>query len=243
MAADVADDRDLDRALGELAGLLFSGQDTDTTLYAVATLARDGIPGCDAASVTLIDGRGVPSTPVSTDDVALVLDEAQYASDKGPCLSAVRTRQVVHVESINGSPEWPEFAVAAKGRSIASSLSLPLTVGEEVVGALNLYAGHIGGFVGAEEAGTAFARQAGVTLANAQALFRAEQLGRDLTEALTSRDVIGQAKGILMATENLSSDAAFDVLRRASQRANRKLRDVAQELVDARNSHTQSHKS
>ena len=55
-----------------------------------------------------------------------------------------------------------------------------------------------------------------------------------LRQALQSRDVIGQAKGILMERRGISADEAFDVLRRASQSLNIKLTTVAQTLVDRR---------
>ena len=102
------------------------------------------------------------------------------------------------------------------------------------MGALNLYSNEARGFGGAEPVAQLFAQQAAVTLANAMAFHRASDLAANLAVALERRDVIGQAKGIIMATEGLSPDAAFDVLRRASQRENRKLYELAREIVARR---------
>ena len=79
-----------------------------------------------------------------------------------------------------------------------------------------------------------FAEQARILLANAQAFARSEERNEQLREALASRDVIGQAKGILMEREGVSADQAFDILRRASQRSNVKLRELSEQLTQQR---------
>ena len=114
-----------------------------------------------------------------------------------------------------------------------STLSLPLLVGEGSVGALNFYSTKEDGFSDEDRRNSAtFALQAAVVLANAQAYWDARTLNEHLAEAMRSRATIEQAKGILMAQSNVGPDAAFELLRSASQRENRKLRDIAQELVD-----------
>jgi hypothetical protein len=116
-------------------------------------------------------------------------------------------------------------------QGISSSLSLPLLALDEAVGALNLYSRDHAGFASSEAVGEVFAARAAVTMANAAAYYRATELVGHLSLALDHRDVIAQAKGILMAKEGVSSDEAFDILRRASQRANRKLYDIATEII------------
>ncbi len=113
-------------------------------------------------------------------------------------------------------------------------LSTPLALRERTLGSLNLYSRTEESFAPAEEqAAQAFAGQASVVLTNATALATSAMVNDQLREALVTRDVIGQAKGILMARQGCSADEAFDVLRRASQRANRTLADMAEELVEA----------
>jgi GAF domain-containing protein len=224
-----------DASLLALARILFAGQTAQATLEAVARLAQETIPGCDAASVTVME-NGHPRTTVATAETAEALDQRQYDTDTGPCLDAIRKQRTVRVDSFEETPAWPEFTPAALDRGVRSSLSLPLVALDEPVGALNLYSHAEAGFADAEPTGHIFATQAAVTLANATAFHRALDLARNLTAALEHRDVIGQAKGILMAQQGVSSEEAFDLLRRASQRTNRKLHELAVELVDRRNS-------
>jgi GAF domain-containing protein len=127
---------------------------------------------------------------------------------------------------------WRIFAELAERAGMHSVWSLPLKVRDRTTGALNLYSAAAEGVEGSSaETSRLLAREASVVLANASALMTAEQANHQLLEALMTRDVIGQAKGILMAREGLSADEAFDVMRRASQRTNRKLRDMAAEIV------------
>lgn len=232
-STSVSEDHRLERGIRELATMLLSGTTVERVLESVTTLAAATIPGCDAASVTLVR-NGRPSRSVSSADVAVDLDRAQYATRKGPGLDAVQHGDVVRVDSYETDGRWPELAAPAAAHGIASSLSVPLAVADEVLGALNLYSGRIEAFAGTQQQACTLARQASITLANACAMQRAEQLAGQLTEALKNRDVIGQAKGIIMAAQGVTPDEAFDVLRRASQRANRKLEDVASDTVERR---------
>lgn len=210
--------------------MLFAGQSAESTLKDVAHMAQRSIPGCDAASVTLIE-NGKPRTTVATSEIAEIIDHHQYADDAGLCLEASRTRTVVRVDSFKDDERWPELGSAALEQGVHSSLSLPLIALEDPVGALNLYSLSANGFAGAEYAGTVFAKQAAVTLANSTAFHRATELVANLTRALDHRDIIGQAKGILIAQQRVSADEAFDILRRASQRSNRKLYELAADIV------------
>jgi GAF domain-containing protein len=217
-----------------MAGMLLSGESANSVLEAVTSLAQRVLPNCDAASISLVsDGR--TTTPVCSHDLARDVDQSQYDTGEGPCLQAIRTGRVMRIDSVADSSLWPEFSSRATDQGVASILSLPLPVRNDVIGALNLYSTKAEGFDEvSEETATVFARQAAAVLANAVAVQRAEQLARHLTVALEHRDVIGQAKGILMATEGIGPDQAFDLLRRASQRSNRKLYDLALEMVERR---------
>ena len=229
------DDQPLRHGLQELAGMLLSENGVERMLENVTKLAASALPGCEAASVTLAR-NGRAKTPAYSAEPALHVDRLQYDTGQGPCLEAIDTGKVVRVDSFATDARWPDLARRAGEDGIESAMAVPLVVADEVLGALNLYATKPDAFVGHEEQALLFGRQASVTLANAHALQRAELLAQQLAQALENRDVIGQAKGIIMAAQNVSSDEAFDVLRRASQRANRKLHEVAREIVERRNS-------
>lgn len=234
------DDEALQTSLRGLAETLLGEQGFEELLGNVTSLAAAAVPGCDAASITLMKG-GRTTTPVCSAEIAREVDQAQYDTRGGPCLAAMLQEEVVRVDSYADDARWPEMSAQAVSKGVASSLSLPLCTGRQVVGALNLYSAEPANFDGAEEQAAMFAAQAAVTVSNAQALERAQELARHLAVALENRDVIGQAKGIIMAAEGASSDEAFAVLRRASQRENRKLHDIAREVVDRRRQGTGTH--
>ena len=227
------EDDALQVALRGLAELLLTEQGTDDVLANVVSLAAQVVPGCDAASISMLP-KGRPVTPVSSAELASELDHSQYESGEGPCLCAIESAAPVRVQSFAHEQRWPRFSKQAAAEGVLSVLSLPLTAQDTVLGALNLYSRRPSNFLDAEETAALFAHQASITLFNAQALRRAQELAHQLAVALENRDVIGQAKGIIMAAQDLTSDQAFDVLRRASQRANRKLHEVAREIVARR---------
>ena len=200
------------------------------TLQRVAELAQQAVPGADFAGITmLVEGR--PRTGVFTDETSPEIDAAQYDTGMGPCLDAFRNQTVYRIDCTEKDTNWPAFSEAAAARGVKSTLSLPLVANHEGVGALNLYSRTGGAFSDEDEqVAMQFANQAGIVLANAQAYWDAHQLSQDLNEAMKSRAVIEQAKGILMA-QGRTADEAFQILVRASQRENIKLRDVAAELV------------
>lgn len=217
--------------LDELSGLLVENGTLETVLRQVADLAVTAVDSCDACGVSLVHGAKVSRT-VATDDVARRVDDHQYRTDEGPCLQAARTGETYKVDDMATETRWPNFARRATQEGVVSSYTVPLTVGGHTMGALNLYSFH--GRFGPEDEqiGQALGRRAAVTLTNAQAYQKSRDLVDQLNEAIQSRDVIGQAKGILMVRENLSADAAFERLRTMSQSGNVKLRDVARRVVD-----------
>lgn len=231
--ARVSERETLDDILLSLARIRVSEHTVAETLTAVVDLAQRAVPGCDAASVTVIDS-GRPMTAVSTDDRARVVDEGQYREDNGPCVDTVQSGEPHRVDDLTADERWPTFRRVAAEHGVASALSLPLVGTEEPLGALNLYSAVPGAFKDAEATAGRFASYVAVTLANATALGRATDLATNLQRALERRDVIGQAKGVIMALEGVTPDEAFDVLRRASQRSNRKLYELAEEVIARR---------
>lgn len=218
--------------LEELHGLLLSKETLESTLERVAQLARAAIDGCDSAGVTILENSKV-STAAATDDFTLKIDGDQYENREGPCLQALSTQEVVFVDDLASDSRWPSFAQAATRDGLRSALSLPLSVRDQPIGALNLYSKRAGSFAdNAQPLGSLFAGQASVAIWNAQVYASAVRLAEQLKEAIKTREVIGEAKGILMAQEGISEDEAFEMLKRVSQSQNVKLRDIAQKIVD-----------
>ena len=218
-------------SLRALSQFLLGDQTPREGLLRVAQLAESALEGAKATGVTLLD-EGRPKTFAYTSEEAMEVDHLQYDEGVGPCLEAYRQRKVIRVDSNRTEERWPGFTRRAADKGVLASLSVPLVVDDRGIGALNFYAHAEHAFSPQDEpVGMAFAEQAAVIMANAQAYWGARDHIRNLDEALRSRAVIEQAKGILMARSNLDPDEAFDMLRRASQRENRKLRDVATDVV------------
>jgi GAF domain-containing protein len=224
-------DRTLTESLGALARFFVGDGTVEQTLVRVCELTTEAVPHADLVGITMmVEGR--ERTAVFTDETAPEIDQAQYDSGEGPCLDAYRQQQAFVIDSTRRSGPWPAFRAAAAAHGIGSTLSLPLGLGEQRLGALNLYAHREDAFDDTDrDVGSPFAAQAAIVLANAQAYWDARALGERLGEAMQSRAVIEQAKGMLMAAQHCDEDAAFELLIRASQRENIKLRDLATRIV------------
>jgi GAF domain-containing protein len=213
----------------QLGMVPLGGSSLDELLDRVVSLAVETLSSARFASLTVSDTKGV-RTSHSTGAEALAADEVQYAEHLGPCLEAMNSSRQVNL-AIAETAQWPAFKAKAEQLGITSVLSTPLVHRGTTLGALNVY-GRDGALAGADRRiATLFADQAAVLVANALALLGATQMTTQLEQALASREIIGEAKGILMERESCDRDQAFDILRRASQRENRKLRDLAEELV------------
>ena len=226
-----ANSESLTKGLAAMSRFFVGDATLEETLRRVSELACEAVSSADMVGITmLVEGR--PRTAVFTDDAAPQIDAAQYETGVGPCLDAFRYQQVFRIDDMEKDMQWPPFSEAAGALGIQSSLSLPLSARHEGVGALNVYSWSRAAFSEDDvEVGLQFATHAAIVLANAQAYWDARQLGEDMAEALKSRATIEQAKGILMAAQRCSADEAFQLLVRASQRENRKLREVAGEIV------------
>ena len=206
--------------------------DTLRRLVAIATRAA----GADMAGITVLT-EGKPRTTAFTDPAAPEIDEAQYSTGEGPCLDAFRQDRSFWIDSTLEDDRWPAFCRSAADHGVLSSLSVPIDARGTSLGALNLYSYERSAFdegsVGPMET---FARHAAVVLVNTLVYWDARHLNENLNQAMRSRSTIDYATGILMANGGRSAEDAFRVLVRASQRENRKLRDIAAEIVE-RSSH------
>ncbi len=174
------------------------------------------------------------TTASATDSNVEAVDSDQYSTGEGPCLEAIRRGIPFIVESMADDRRWPRFGPRAAEKGILSSLSLPLRVHDRTLGALNLYSRSRRRFTAEDErTATLFAAQAAVALANAHAFDRVRAVASQLEEGLKSSRVIGLAMGILVEREHCTENEAFDMLRAISQNTNIKLRDVAEQLLQA----------
>lgn len=181
------------------------------------------VPGAEHAGVTILDHDSV-STPVATSEVVAVIDRAQYETGQGPCVHAA-VDGVVRSDDLDNEPRWPRFAPHAVEMGIRSMLSFHLYARNDTIGALNIYARAADAFnESSVHMGTLLATHAAVALTQTKK-------EANLRIALESRDVIGQAKGILMERFKIDNAAAFDLLIAVSQHTHRKLRDIAEDLA------------
>ena len=220
-------------ALERLGRLSLRELSMDSLLQTVADLSKSVMPGNPEASVLLLV-KDHPSTVVSTGPLAVALDEKQYERGHGPCLHAARTGELTEIADTRTDRRWPDYLPRAVEAGNFSSLSIPLAIDEDeqVSGALNIYARRPDAFDAASRSvATRFAPYAAVAAGNLHAYQSARDMADNLQTALESRAVIDQAKGILIERLKLTPDQAFQLLAQASMHANRKVRDIADELL------------
>lgn len=218
-------------ARGEFGALEVTAEPLADLLHRTVHLAQSVIAAPGEVSVTLITGED-PATPAATGPLATNLDEVQYAHGDGPCLDSARVGHVVRIREMAGDHRWPEFAAAAREAGVHGSLSVPLPVQQRVIGALNVYVREPGALDDERARLTErFAAYAAVAIGNTGLYLSSSRLAAQLQEAMSSRAVIEQAKGILMAAYGCDAAAAFARLTARSQHTHRKLRDVARDIV------------
>jgi hypothetical protein len=219
----------------EIAQHLYEADTFEEVLSRIAQATVSTVVGCQLASVTLRED-GAFRTVASTHAAATEVDQAQYQTSEGPCLDAVDD-DIVYAPAFPDN-RWPRLGSRPIESGVHSAVSYQLATAAPLTdaslgGSLNSYANSPHAFdVQAREIGLVLAAHASVAARTVRERTALEQLGCQLHEALSSRDVIGQAKGILMERLRITSEEAFDALRRASQRLNLKLREIAQKLAE-----------
>ncbi|HEX4493997.1 MAG TPA: GAF and ANTAR domain-containing protein [Acidimicrobiia bacterium] len=222
-------------AFAEIAQHLYQSQDVDAVLSTIARAAVATITGCDMASISVPDGPTF-RTLASTDAAATDVDTAQYAAGEGPCLDATEEPAVYAPEFPD--PRWPRlasdpnrFGVQSVASFRVASSNRPNT--ERFVGSLNAYSSDDHAFEQqAQEIGLILAAHASTGVSAVRDRVSLEEQAVQLHQALETRDVIGQATGILMERLRVTPEEAFEILRRASQNLNVKLRLIAESLTE-----------
>ena len=197
----------------------------EPTLEAIASTAVTMLSPARYAALTVLS-RGELIPRASTGEPPLLLDRLQQKLGDGPCIHAAKYQSVFRIEDTGQDERWPEFCAEAARLEVRSMLCVPLWIDERGLGALSLFADQPAAFSDPHE-------RVAVLLAAFAALALAEaQRAGQMHDALGNRDIIGQAKGVLMERHRITADAAFGALSRVSQAENRKLAEVARRLVE-----------
>ena len=216
---------ELARRLAEAARGMQEQPDPQQVLDRVVSLAVAMVPGADEATITMVRARQHVYSAAATGELASWFDELQNETGEGPCLDAMWHEQTVRVDDLAADPRWPVLGPRAAERGVGSMLCLQLFAHEDTLGALDLLAHEKAAFTDeSEHIGLLLASHAAIAVADAQRLEHA-------AIALVTRDVIGQAKGILMERFKITAEQAFDVLAKVSQDTNRKVSAVAEDLT------------
>ncbi|WP_394618567.1 ANTAR domain-containing protein [Lentzea sp. JNUCC 0626] len=226
-------------ALAELHDAFTGEESLDDSLQRVAETAARALPDADAVTVSVVTDTQ-PHTAAATDRDLVEVDQQQYESGRGPCLESAT--KLVPIRAVIGEHQeaWPEFEAAAAKAGVRAYLSVPVILPasdnaeERHIGTLNVYSYTATAFDPFDEGlMRLFTTAASATIMNAQRWRHSQDQVGQLERALTSRAVIEQAKGVLMAVHSCTADQAFSMLVEQSQRANIKLRDVAAKLLES----------
>jgi GAF domain-containing protein len=183
---------------------------------------------CSHAAVVFVHAKRRIETVAATAPVVATLDAQQMELREGPDLSIARDRDGVIVDDTQHEDRWPAWASATAAAGLRSMMGARLYTSERTMGSLNVYDSRPHHFSTADlQVLHVVARHAAIALSRVHD-------SNHLWQAIDSRKLIGQAQGILMERYDLDDNRAFEVLRRHSQNANLKLRDVAQMVVDTR---------
>ncbi|MCV7418441.1 GAF and ANTAR domain-containing protein [Mycolicibacterium litorale] len=202
--------------------------DPASALHELVGSATDYVPGAQYVGITLAARGGSVESVAATHRYAELLDEIQEKFQEGPCLSAAWNQQTIEVPDLSKDSRWPKYRREATASTpVRSILSYQLFTGAKKVGALNFYADNPGAFEPRDvELGLVFATHVAIT-------WNMVLLDKQMRSALASRDIIGQAKGIIMERFDVDAVRAFELLKRLSQDSNVPLVTVAERLVTA----------
>lgn len=219
----------------ELADTLGGGFDVVEFLHRLAERCVE-LLDCAEAGLLLADAGGALRVMASSSERAEVLELLQSQNQEGPCFECFHRGVPVHSEDLEiDVGRWPTFAPAAARRGFWSVQAIPMRVRGETVGAMNLFRAERGRIVERDlSLGQGMADVAAVSLLQERAVREARSVTEQLQGALSSRVVIEQAKGVLGERLRIGVDAAFAQLRRYAREHNRRLSDVARELIDGR---------
>lgn len=214
--------------MAELARQIAAPRPLEQVLADVTAAAVESIPRTDVAGVLLVRKGGEFDSVADTDSVVARLDQLQHDFGEGPCSEAALQETIVRTDDLREESRWPRYSPAAVEHGVLGSLSFKLYTADRTAGALNLFSFEAGPWdAEAETVGSVLA-------AHAAAAILAARHGEQLQSAVSTRDRIGQAKGIIMERYGVDDVRAFELLRMLSQESQAKLVDIAQRVIDTR---------
>lgn len=229
---------DLVQVIREFTGTIINPFDLDELLHRLMAHAT-AVVETAGAGIMLADEGGDLNFVAASEERIVEAEQRQARLESGACFEAFTTNNVVVAEDLGVEERWPDYRRHVMSLGLRSVVGVPMNAFGETIGVINFYREDATSWseadIGAAEIITAMG--AGYIL-NANQLRAQHVLGEQLRSAIESRDVIGQAKGILMAKANVDADAAFDLLRTRSQERNQKLRELAQQIADEHESRT-----
>jgi transcriptional regulator with GAF, ATPase, and Fis domain len=213
--------------MADLARSLSTPDDLDGVLRRVTSASVSMIPGTDCADILIVSGRKKFESLASTSELPPQLDAVQVKFGQGPCLDAAVDAFLVRSNDLEFEARWPRFTKAALDAGVRSMLSFQLYTRTDTAGALNLFAFEPNAFDDESiEVGEVLAAHAAVAII-------AARTDLQLRSALVNREIIGQAKGMLMERFRIPADQAFGLLTKLSQDSNTPLSQIAKRIVEA----------
>ena len=227
------DQQALLRVLSDFAHRLVGEHAISDCLHDLVEGATE-VLGITGAGVSLVGEDGRLRFATAANDIVGKLERVQEDAQSGPCMDAHNSGNVVTLEDFSDDPDrWPAIAGTAEALGIVSAAGVPMHVAGTAVGALNLYHSQRRAWSDEDlEAGRLLAEAAAAYMANASTLQRAQRIAEQLQEALDSRVVIEQAKGVVAAGNDVSVDEAFRLLRNHARSHRASLRSVANAVVN-----------
>lgn len=226
---------DLASAYVELHHLILDGPSVEDFLRRLCEIAAEIVPGTHCGIMLRRDDHETRSA--GSDEIARQMDEVTHLRGRGPNVEAMLTARRVHVPDVRTETRWAGYGAHALTNGIHSVLSLPLVVGEST-GALGLFGDSVDAFAEADMSRVGqFAEQAAIFLTVVLQQADERALHEQLREALSTRALIDQALGIVMYLEKIGASDAFAILRKASQDSNRKVTEIAAEIVESMTGH------
>lgn len=231
MTERVPEAAEIATGLNELAALLLGVEDVEEALRHLARMAVVVIPDGPSCGITVVR-NGNSTTVVYAGEIPASAHEAQYEIGDGPGLAATRTRTPVVVQDLATEDRWDGFPEAALKAGAHGVYAHPLQIGDEVVGALCLYAERPNLFPEpVQQVALQFVEPATALLGGVLRRVSQAELIEQMRAGRASQTIIDQAIGIIMARRRVGPSEALNVLRKISNDRNIKLRDVAAELV------------
>jgi transcriptional regulator with GAF, ATPase, and Fis domain len=212
--------------IAELAAALADGVAIDDMLTKLTSASLELVSGADCAKISLMDNGQLRSI-AATSQLISSLDDAQQAARHGPCLEAISARNAIRCDDLGTDVRWPRFASHATTAGLHSVLSTPIDIPGDTGATFSLFGFRAGAFgAESETLGAMLAKHASIALVK-------QRQEREFKAALATRDVIGQAKGMIMERFGVDATQAFAMLAAISQDTNTPVRDLAARFVDA----------